>query len=156
MSEYYTPQIEDLFIGYECEVYNQCTNKLIKKVEWNTVKVALHGETGNSIGITQCKNYLKNEKLRTKYLTKEQIEAEGWSPEKILWEGKDEQDIHVDGFSKSISEILWYDFLFEEGKITIIKKYYRNEVAQVCETIFSGNCPSINEFRKIQKLLKIV
>lgn len=152
MDKYYTPELEDLFIGYECEWFGELGRKLVKSnKEWQKFKII----SSNNISPTVIKN------LRTPYLTKEQIESEGWI---FNYLGKD------DWFKGSIpilpyNEIYypfelwfkldnyWLGFYKNIHKIVILEKGEDYPEGQII--IFNGKCPSINEFRKIIKLLGI-
>jgi hypothetical protein len=61
MDQYFTPDISDLYIGYECEIFHEGINEWIK-----------HTIDENSVV------HLMFLHPRTPSLTKEQIEAEGW------------------------------------------------------------------------------
>jgi hypothetical protein len=93
---------------------------------------------------------------RVPFLTKEQIEAEGWIPELVLTETNEREDKFVDGYTKYLSEDHWYQLeLISESEVQITEKHYRNEVAQVWKVRYSGPCPTINELRTLQRWFKI-
>lgn len=117
--EYFVPKIEDIRIGYECEVKWYTRDNQ----EWRKFIVDL--ETINNMKSTQD--------VRTPYLTKEQIEAEGWKSKKGI---------------KALSKEEGFQMYMIEGTQEIV-------IMQWEEAIFQGLCPSINEFRYICKLLKI-
>lgn len=129
--EYYTPNIEDIHIGYECQVsYN-------------------HGNTWRDFIIVEedFQRLRSIYKLRTSYLTKEQIEAEGW---KIL----NDTTLNME-LSKCETVFEGYDIKLGEDKITI--RAYSADIYSGggFSTLYVGKCPSINEFRTICKLLGI-
>ena len=73
-NRYFTPEIEDIHIGYQCEIlWNQ---NMLSEDNWYKIE----------IGDNQTKDFdfidyierIENSKLRVPYLTKEQIEKEGW------------------------------------------------------------------------------
>src|SRR6187431_1971729 len=80
MSDYFTPQIEDIRVGYECEI---CPN-LGYDDRWIPTVGKCEEIPGN--GVKSCNlDELTYDCLidghigiRVPYLTKEQIEAEGW------------------------------------------------------------------------------
>lgn len=79
-NKYFTPDIEDIRVGYECEYMSP-------SLGWIKLIVAdYHFKTNipegyNGISIFNISEYLKQENwIRVPYLTKEQIEAEGWKP----------------------------------------------------------------------------
>lgn len=138
--EYYTPDIQDLHIGYECEIcrnygYESFSND---KEIWEKVIINFKTDEGytnelSDIIIGMDDGY---QPVRTQYLSKEQIESEDWKFE------TDNNDIHtfLKGRNRLIysyfSRILWLDDAVRGGQIAGGVK-----------------CPSINEFRKIFKLL---
>ncbi len=153
-NKYFTPDIEDLHIEYECEIYGQCTSKLIKKVEWHPVKVNDSPEMSKYVGILQCKKLIKTHHIRVPYLTKEQIEAEGWTSFITEYKGETNlENMNYIFFNEKVNYMLgWY---FNTNQIallvrdpSLVKDYYT-------EPTFRGECKDINTFRKIIKLLGI-
>lgn len=170
-SNYYTPDREDLFDGYECEVYfcNKVGNEIVSPAityspfQWSKEYV------DNLKKVTSTYQYLRekdweNGKLnallltriitdwsnthsiiRTKYLTREDIEKEGW-----VYNGNN------GGFPS-----------FYKGNINT--NYYQirlvNEILEIADygmknpgrrnPLFFGKCKSVNEFRKLCKMLEI-
>lgn len=120
-NKYFTPDIEDIHAGYECELL------IYDKWEPNIVKPYTALES-----VVRC---IKDQIIRVPYLTKEQIEAEGWEE-------------HSSNFFKKDLIMLQIDL--EEYNILIRKGSWFPE-----ETLFKGNCKDINTFRKIIKLLNI-
>lgn len=128
MDKYYTPDISDIFVGYECLTERH-------KEEWFPDKLTA----------TDIYNFREHpDRVRTPYLTKEQIEKEGWeitsreikaAPYKVDWVNAKKGD------SK-----LWINLAL---KVMFLGVDGRNGI------IYRGSCPSINEFRKICKLLGI-
>lgn len=133
-NKYYTPEIEDLRIGYECEWFGELGRKLVKSnKEWQKFKII----SSNSISPTVIKN------LRTKYLDKQDIESLGYkTPPYTQCEGYE-----------------YYKFLEDSTEVRIILNSYEDcskiTIKYDFEIVFSGNCPSINELKYIQKLLGI-
>ena len=130
--KYYIPSLDDIRIGYECEVYEQSTDKLIPQREWYKAVISWGQITRKTIAITNCKRLIKENHLRTQFLTKEQIEAEGWKGEK------------PGIFNKGENLLMWWDWL---NRIEID--------TGGCENGYGGECRCINDFRLICKLLKI-
>lgn len=116
-NKYFVPQIEDFRIGYEYEFQGipKGWHKMIFSEE-NSLKTM-------KFNIENLKDT-----IRVPFLTKEQIEKEGYTVE----------DLNNDKYIK-----------------------YKNDVNELHihdyngDTFYLGNCPSINEFRYICKLLKI-
>ena len=122
-NKYYTPNIEDIFIGYECEMFmsKKWQKHIYNKNDFESIHIDMDGRW-----------------VRTKYLSKEDILAEGWD---ILTDNKSNY-----GFIKGKS--LCY---FWKGSIPYIEIYPEEGY----DTQYQGECLSINEFRKISKWLKI-
>ena len=145
-NKYFVPEISDLRVGYECEIYEQSTNKLIKKIDWHPVKVIIgNSKYGKSIAINRIPNYLKQDKIRVSYLTKEQIESEGWKFNGTGFIGVDNKEIEV--YNKKNCELRKY-----KNEFITIAQFIEN---QLIDILYKGTCKSINELRRIQKLLEI-
>jgi hypothetical protein len=147
--KYFTPDIEDFYVGYEFEtkVYGEDDT-------W--VKCIYSKPTDELFCKDSDGNIWVNDSLRVPYLTKEQIEAEGWGFETVLFADDDENDVYSDGFAKRIDQDHWYEMVLrKDNKIHIVYKWYRNSVAQLWRDIYYGECKDINSFRTIIKLLKI-
>jgi hypothetical protein len=123
-NKYFTPDIEDMHAGYECELL------IYAKWEPNTIKpyTALKS-------VVKC---IKDQVIRVPYLTKEQIEAEGW---KLLSEDKYLQFIKPDYSISYVEKLHLLIVIALEEKQSDVK--------------YSGTCKDINTFRKIIKLLGI-
>lgn len=127
--KYYTPDIEDIRIGYECEVNNAKGYK--KTFEPLCIDYKIDGGYKDEIGEIIAMIDDGYGEVRTPYLTKEQIEAEGWE-----W-------VNIDQcFIKNGIEL----YLEEDNKIAILKQP---------EFLYQGKCKSINEFKTICKWLNI-
>lgn len=149
-NNHYIPDISDLFVGYECE-------------EASTVKdpvpyLCTVYEDRNGYEILNVDTFY----LRTPFLTKEQIESEGWKKrpcDRFLHLIKGEIDPEEDFTGYEYR--LFMNTIDDKPFITIDKlninfgKAVYDCYEGNCNTIFKGYCPSINEFRKICKLLDI-
>lgn len=70
-NKHFTPEIKDLRVGYECEmkVYNE--DRWVKLVFGNLdFSTVLDRDKDGKYSVPDC--------IKTPYLTKEQIESEGW------------------------------------------------------------------------------
>lgn len=125
---YFVPEITDFRIGYECEA-----NITVFKVkdQWNPCTI-------RGVGPEVIEHHKKGV-YRTPYLTKEQIEAEGWNKHAVIKNNWFREDIEGKGIL----------YLTKEEEYIIIEDD-RDGVF-----LFRGLCKSINEFRTIQKLLGI-
>lgn len=137
-NKYYTPDIEDIRVGYECEL-----KKFNEWVPWTIVVM------DNIDGIIYAASVDAPTTIRVPYLTKKQIEADGW---KIV----ESAGLACPGmyfiylpYTKG-NYILWHGV----NNRLYIAKYYDELNHNYC--VYNGSCPSINEFRYItKKLLKI-
>jgi hypothetical protein len=142
-NKYYTPDITDLFVGYECEVYNSDIplHEITKDNRPMSWKKIIWTESDFDEACFD-REWAKTN-IRTLFLTKEAIEAEGWEYEDMYRDGgttiykKGEYVIDFYGTNK----------MRQEYNITIWnnRKY----------VLYNGPCPSINEFRKLMKWLGI-
>ena len=161
--KYFTPTIEDLHVGYEAE-FNWCTSGgfvtfnddntpdiMIEPTtkHWETIRCG-YPQTIMDSSRTPADFYsiLKNGRLRTPYLTTEQIEKEGWKYEPVIGL------VIAHKFTKGNYILYWF---WSDKKIFIykMKKLWPGSVNYGLEPLYKGICPSINEFRTIMKLLNI-
>ena len=154
-NKYFTPDIEDICIGYELEMnWNRAYEE-----KWVPVKISIQDEEfACTDEISEIVNALDDgmSEARVPYLTKEQIEAEGWNFETVLFEDDNENDVYSDGFAKHADSYHWYEMVLrKDNKIHIVYKWYRNSVGQTWRDVYYGECKDINTFRKIIKLLGI-
>lgn len=138
MEKYYTPDIEDIRIGYECEVDNRY--KIIGKY---------------LIDLQSAQQCLKIGKLKTPYLTKEQIEAEGWEFVTTMTSSNEFripfEEVYMKKFKKG-----YYQFRYSNEHFASISIWdCTDNMKPIQRNLFNGECKSINELRQIQKLLGI-
>ena len=135
-NKYFTPDIEDFHVGYECEILKENWEHFVFNVE-EIIPVFARVNSKTIV----------SDKIRVPYLTKEKIEAEGWEHVggKLLSGGF--QDYQKDNFSMR--------YATDTRKLSIMVRdpSYSNEHFQV--TILKAECKDINIFRKIIKLLGI-
>ena len=132
-AEYYTPDVEDIHIGFECEInYPK---------GWIPIKVEdLYTDSDGYGNAYEVEHTIKNspQDIRVSYLKSAQIEKEGW----VLYD-----PINV---------------VYRKGNFCLIHKSDKHEI-EIADTDssygmqvkYDGSCKSINEFRVIIKLLKI-
>ena len=137
-NKYYTPEIEDIRVNYECEMRQADI--------WEFYRV----QNNDCL----C-DFVDMDGIRTPFLTEKQIEADGWEVYPIVMPNQDWV-----GFSKDNYMLLYYCLNNDISKpcIKILAK-------DVTLLEWMGNfpemfrvtlpCLSINEFRFICKLLKI-
>lgn len=154
-NKYFIPDIEDLCVGYECE-YNFArayTN------EFDFVKISYKDVTPGKGGYT---NELTNmihliddgaAVIRVPYLTKEQIENEGWTYKTRstdLWFERKEIFLRYDGYHL---ENIKLQYGLHDYRLKISFVYVGDN--EESTNAYLGECKDINTFRKIIKLLKI-
>ena len=158
-NKYYTPDLEDLRIGYEFEFYQGYSSESDykpnteneKEEYWKkdifTKDDALSHNDYNAGYFAELIKDTERGYIRVPYLTKEQIEKEGWQyPFTIDISILDRIELVKDIDNDRI--ILRYNI---ENKNLILQQKYHKDTP----ILFNGFCKSINEFRTIMKLLKI-
>ena len=132
--EYFTPQIEDIRVGYECEIHLN-GQWLHETIDYND----LHSLTRSIYGL-MTDQAIEEKRIRVPYLTKEQIEAEGWK-----WEG----ELFSKGFY--ILNFMKDEITYPIQGIVVTIAIMDSEYGQR----YLGDCKDINTFRYICKLLGI-
>lgn len=135
-NKYFTPDIEDIRVGYECEE-GSWDSKEDKRI-WH--KYIWPGD--------RAPDDMEYYAFQTPYLTKEQIEAEGWG---CLGEYPGGAGL----FNKGIYELVTStDYRM---KITKVWKSFEGQPDEKThrKDIYNGGCKDINTFRQICKLLEI-
>lgn len=137
-NKYFTPSIEDIRVGYECEYLFGGEQGI-----WT------NGFGLTSTGFPELWEIKANPKiLRTPYLTKEQIEAEGWE---ITYRELKEPPYKLDWINAKKGDFtLWINLAMTNSMHLGIDK-----TDGVAGILFRGQCKDINTFRYICKLLKI-
>jgi hypothetical protein len=137
--KYFTPEITDLRIGYECEVSRK---KIFTK---NETQQDYFPEFEK--GKIEYRDFLLLEgyiKIRVPYLTKEQIIAEGWE---FPTQGLMSADMTI--YNRNMP---CYKNGYELGFDWSDKKI---RIKLPSKTLFEGECKDINTFRYICKLLNM-
>lgn len=131
--KYFIPEIEDLYIGYECTIETNLGLKFGVFPELLNLNKQLD-EFGND-------NFMKaaHAILKTPYLTKEQIEKEGWKLE-------DFDDDGVVWFEKNNYELIYFDTYKTTNRIVV--KYFGG-------VVFEGKIKCVNELKTLMKFLEI-
>jgi len=145
--KYYTPAIEDIRVGYECEWNTHADPTQIDQfTRWTHHVFTV--ESLENYGIECMRKNMKH--FRTLYLTREQIEAEGWTHT-----GGNLSSVSRQDYEKSGVEIEYWEL--NQNLVVKRKNLYRDGSGRYDGYIqyFKGKCPSINEFRTICKLLNI-
>ena len=134
-NKYFTPEISDLYIGYECEKNCNIIGAHSTEVEQVWLSYTIHYDRDFTNIESDIVDY------RVPYLTNEQIEAEGW--EYV------ETDINSIFTFKKSKYILYCNFITKKISIDFLVNNGGTS------TLFTGECKDINTFRKIIKLLEI-
>ncbi len=139
---YYTPTIDELFIGYVCDAESSWG------YQHGTWPEVLMTDTVRGMNIQRdpINGVINGSRwLRTEYLTRKQIEEEGWKKSGGLSDGGS----------------LLFD-LYEKYVLTAFHPVNKRRISiQVIQedlklkVLFDGECKSVNEFRLILKLLNI-
>jgi hypothetical protein len=125
-NKYFTPDIEDFHVGYECEILKEKWEHFVFNVE-EIIPVFARVNSKTIV----------SDKIRVPYLTKEQIEAEGWKPEKSYFR---KNNLYL---------------FFENNELEIEFGEPFTWDASDSDVRYKGECKDINTFRKIIKLLGI-
>ena len=138
---YYTPTIEELHIGYQCEI--TYAKDLIGTRDEYFFKYVVEPQYFNE------RDYVA---IRTPFLTKEQIEAEGWKHTggELIFSATqyfEKKLIYNDEVQRTL-EMRW-----ESSKHSMLIGYDGGDFALY--NVFEGEIKSINEFKTLLKWLKI-
>ena len=149
--EYFTPTIKELHVGYQCELYCKDEGWVPCTMSVSTLEDVDDGW----------------EQIRTPFLTKEQIEAEGWEEVSVQhrWGSStyyklikeitiEDEDQEYTGREYRLS------CTFKPNALLFIDKhpmYYgkTHYDGYACTQIFQGKISSINEFRTLMKWIGI-
>jgi len=142
-NKYFTPSIEDIRIGYECEAHLLIIERVDK---WIPIKFK---------GVCEdVRKYHSQGVYRTLYLTKEQIEEEGWEfkqTNKI----RDWYEIESpeDGGN-------WYGYYIYKAQLIYDEEMKLMKISfcfdcTTWETVFEGECKCINTLRSVMRLLRM-
>ncbi len=142
-NKYYIPDIEDLHVGYICEV-QQLRDGDPENREFIPTKLNELSE----MDLFDLSEYFS--RCRTKYLDKEDIESLGWSYRGKISNAniKDYESI----IEYNMSTINHEYKLYYTSINIIISRWGHNSTTS---SIYQGECKSINELKKIMQWIKI-
>jgi hypothetical protein len=126
--QYFTPEPEDFRIGFEFEAQDE------DKKDWTKTRIKFQSELYNWLAFSDIL------KFRVPYLTREQIEAEGWIFDAQVTKASSR-------FYKGLHGIF---FNQETYRLRVWGKCTEPQIQ-----IFDGTCRCINDFRLISKLLNL-
>lgn len=140
--KYYTPDISNLHVGYKCEIYNSNS-------EWFPITIT-SGHIFNDL-LFYTRDISKDLKhlFRTPYLTKQDIESLGW-----VYNGIDKfyTDCEVFQLNTVDKDNNYLNYFM---KISFKDRWLQIE-EMGSDTLFQGECKSINELRKVMNFTKII
>lgn len=150
-NKYFTPSIEDIRIGYECEMngYLFLFDRGFQITYPKDDSIWEYGDLDmTSLHFLLSERNWNKTKLRVPYLTKEQIEAEGWE---IIHRELKPKPYQVDWINAKKGDFtLWINLALHNSMHLGIDK-----INGVSGILFRGQCKDINTFRYICKLLNI-
>lgn len=148
-NKYFTPDIEDIRVGYECEIW--WNENMLPENHWCSIIVG-DNQTEDFDLIDFTSRIRKNE-LRVPYLTKEQIQAEGWKYYSTLAEG---DEIEAPSLTAYVYQKEGFTCRFSilDRKVAFFAKQINGDEWWK-RMIFTGDIKDINTFRQIIKLLEI-
>ena len=136
MEKYFTPSIEDIRVGYECELYiRRYENDKLVKEGWEPTTLF-------SGSVRFILERMLLHEVRVPYLSKEQIEAEGWK-----------QDERYDDKMHFYKNEVYLSLHIIYHKEEVI--YHKISIFNEDGVIFKGECKDINTFRWICKLARV-
>lgn len=154
MNKYYTPEISDLFIGYECELLKvgcAATNSSECVESWSKYHII---DSFDFNHVWDIFNEGRETNIRTKCLDREDIESLGWEYS-INYEAVEDSTYPDEmGFLKEMEDNKTQYLLYYNPKALLL----RIEKVYDCGVegwIYKGNCLSKNELKTIMKLLNI-
>jgi hypothetical protein len=143
-NKYYIPEIEELYIGLDCEIYGQNTNKLIRNISWHPVKVWYGPEISKLVGILQCNKLIKTHHIRLKYLDREDIESLGFDLDQKT----------KDGYCFIYGNMFSGDYILTTKDFKTID--ITNMIGNKNDISFSGIIKNKSELKKLMKQLNII
>ncbi len=139
---YFAPEPEDIHIGYECELrvfYLDIPPRWVAHKLQSTI--------------------FNPDNIRVPYLTKEQIEAEGWELKHKsvdLWfEAGIEKASSIQDYYRYKCYKLYLNYGTHDHKLKIKGDFGPGDGFDKSDTLFEGECKDINTLRYICKLLHI-
>lgn len=155
-NKYFTPSIEDIRVGYKCEIFNKVVGEYwdgetFIEPEWQPLEM-------NKYALGQdWSNRIFHQTIRVPYLTKEQIEAEGWKSFDLSkgFAYRAGVPSYRFGFTKDNYFVVLdtRKYHIEIGALDVLKIDFLPEFPETFRVTIP--CKDINTFRYINKLLGI-
>ncbi len=136
--KYYTPFVADFFEGYLFEVNIDG--------KWVEVRYSL------------AEGYLNKLEYRTRYLSRQQIEAEGWAFKYDSEKSVINPHCQVfDGMEDSLGQFVSLYYIAKSSRmlISVPRTLNNSGVGSGSVNLFAGQCKSVNELRKIMRWVGI-
>ena len=158
--KYFVPEISDIRVGYECEIW--WNYNYLPKDEWCSVKVLQ--ESTKDFDLYDFTSRINKNEIRVPYLTKEQIEDEGWVRQNnYLDETKNQRFGGIPDYELKTefgSLRLFIKDLEKPYENISIERYTKSDHSNPLSLsgkwfVYRGICKDINTFRYICKLLNI-
>lgn len=134
MEKYYIPEIKEFYVGFEYEYFKEV---------WNEVACDLECDP-----IEELRSNIKENKVRVKYLDKEDIES-------LEFTITSQYGNYIE-FEKEENNILKtsYKFIYNENKKLSVE-FYNGRKHQSSTPLFWGIVNNKSEFKKLMKMLNI-
>lgn len=146
--KYFTPDISSLHIGYECETRQFTGSNWFKCI----IDEEMYYADDDGLYRNNCPLFHIETYFRTPFLTKEQIEKEGF----VFKRDYKETFYFEKGNVYKIGGIfLDYNIFSKILKVSINKGKFDNSGTPKTDSCFEGKIKCINEFRNILKYLSI-
>lgn len=143
-NKYYTPDIEEFHIGFQCQIFNGFS-------EWVDIAIEKSHFFNDLKFIEQFDNNSIKESFRVKYLGKEDIESLGW-----LYGGKSPEEYL--GFNAKVDDTI-YHLVIRETHVYINKAVpgERSDMGTSMRnsTLFNGRIKNKSELGRLMKQLDI-
>lgn len=157
-NKYFTPDIRDIRIDYECECLWCCREPR----EWVPLKITMEDtETWLELSIQDTIRRLKLNEIRVPYLTKEQIESQGFtfknkSIDYWFQINEDKRFLtNLQSFHGYKAYNIFLNYGFHDKRIKIKADFSGGGDWDNSEVLFEGECKCINEFKQILKQIHI-
>lgn len=148
-NKYYTPDITEFHVGFECEFFNNMQDKVWNKVSCDTDHLAI-AFTCFEEGSVEWDDHI-SQTFRVKYLDRSDVELLGWELDK-----ERKNPFYVDVYEHKDNKLLVFRLATRGTKI-LITVSSENFVGGMEEnTVFEGKCKNTSELKKLMKQLNIV
>lgn len=142
MEPYYTPQLSEIYFGFEFEAYNSKKHFFFEKEEkWYSVSID-YGVLGKLINLHKL---LMHKQIRVKFLDKTDIERCGWIY-------KDINEPQLDYFWDSETEKHSISYNYKTHRMIITG---REDISKEDYSAFNGFIKNKSELKKIMEQLRI-